>query len=176
MLRAEAPVYGWRRPYAGSVRPPSFSSLANSIFPPPVASLSHYKLSALICLSSPPDICAPRPCSTQKSKSNTGTGAGDGEDANATESDAPTGWENGQLCLSRVHGGVCWIPVGASRMCGMVFDVSTSLYRHMRQEHRISLRPNSRSNILISETVEGEQALLRYARAQHWRNASDPLG
>ncbi|KAK1138228.1 hypothetical protein N8T08_003764, partial [Aspergillus melleus] len=79
---------------------------------------------------------------------------------------------NGQLCLSRVHGGVCWVSVGASRMCGMVYDVSTSLYRHMRREHHVNLRPNSRGNILISETVEGEQALLRYVRAQHWRNAS----
>ncbi|KAB8079702.1 hypothetical protein BDV29DRAFT_151620 [Aspergillus leporis] len=78
-----------------------------------------------------------------------------------------TGWDDTSLKLSKVQGGVCWLEVGAGRMCGMVFDNAPSLYRHMR----LNVANNPRGNIVIAEKIVGEQAIRKYVRDQHWRHA-----
>ncbi|KAB8199225.1 hypothetical protein BDV34DRAFT_231402 [Aspergillus parasiticus] len=83
-----------------------------------------------------------------------------------------SGWDGIRLKHARVHGGVCWVHMGTGIMCGQVFPIATSLYRHIRREHRIQMVPCPRGNIRPEEQHTGDLALRKYCRDQHWRHAS----
>ncbi|KAK1138227.1 hypothetical protein N8T08_003893, partial [Aspergillus melleus] len=81
------------------------------------------------------------------------------------------GWDNNELVISRVNGGVCWAVYRSGEMCGRCFDSWDALFHHMHIFHRMQIRRPTQETIDLLERFRGREAFIRFIRSQGWRRA-----